>query len=83
MPHGAANNQKTKQKASSKNVYFLKKTSMQKQKKSTVNQFKRQMQIMKSICKTVDVTNNGGSILTMQKWTKNMIWEFTKEEMIV
>lgn len=56
---------------------------MQKQKKSTVNQFKRQMQIMKSICKTVDVTNNGGSILTMQKWTKNMIQEFTKEEMIV
>lgn len=62
---------------------FKKKTSMQKQKKSTVNQFKRQMQIMKSICKTVDVTNNGGSILTMQKWTKNMIQEFTKEEMIV
>ena len=45
---------------------------MQKQKKSTANKFKRQMQIMESICKTVDATNNGGSILTMQKWTKNI-----------
>ena len=83
MPRGAAKNQKTKQKKTSKNIYWFKNQHAKIEKKSTANKFKRQTQIMESICKSVDVTNNEDSIHTMQKWTKNMIWEFTKEEMIV